>query len=142
MRAFGWLVVAVLATALPSVHAPTALAAGGIRLELNKLEPNEGYCRAYFLFANTSERRYDDVKFDIAIFDKQGIVLKRLAISAGTLRTDKRILKLFDIDGLACADIGEVLVNDMLSCESGGEPVPDCIDLVSVTSRAEAKVVK
>ena len=138
---FGWLAAGLVA-ALLSLHAPAAMAAGGIRLELNKLEPNEGYCRAYFLFANTSERRYDDVKFDIAIFDKHGIVLKRLAISAGTLRTDKRILKLFDIDGLACADIGEVLVNDMLSCESGGEPVPDCIDLVSVASRAQAKVVK
>ena len=142
MRIFGLLAAGLLAVSTLAGHAPAARAAGGIGLELNKLEPNEGYCRAYFLFTNGDEMRYEDVKFDIAIFDKQGIVLKRLAISAGTLRTGKRTLKLFDIDGLACGDIGEVLVNDMLSCQAGGKPVADCIDLVTVSSRAEAKVVK
>ncbi len=142
MRTFGWLAAGLLGLIMLAGHAPAARAAGGISLELNKLETNEGYCRAYFLFSNTDDKRYEDVKFDIAIFDKDGIVLKRLAISAGTLRVGKRTLKLFDIDGLACGDIGEVLVNDMLSCQAGGKPVADCIDLVTVSSRAEAKVAK
>ena len=142
MRGFGFLLAGLLALGALAGSTIEARAAGGIGLELNKLEPNEGYCRAYFLFSNADAQRYEDVKFDIAIFDNQGIVLKRLAISAGTLRTGKRTLMLFDIDGLKCGDIGEVLVNDMLSCQAGGKPVADCIDLVSVSSKAGAKVVK
>src|SRR3546814_13412190 len=57
-------------------------AAGGetVSIELNKREPQESACRAYLVVKNTGERAFDSRKLDLVMFDRGGVVAKRLAV--------------------------------------------------------------
>ena len=52
-------------------------------VELNKLEPNEGDCRAYLVLENGSTSAFESLKLDVVVFDTDGIVAKRLAVEGG-----------------------------------------------------------
>lgn len=128
------------AFAASAATAQEAAAPAPIAIELNKLEPQEGKCRTYLLFANRGETDYDTFKLDLVILDKDGIIAKRLAVEAGPLRADKRTVKLFDIDEIACEHIAELLLNDVLTCEASEGAAPaeaaDCIERVALETRA------
>lgn len=49
---------------------------GSIGVELNKLEGVGGSCRAYFVFANGTDRADEALKLDLVIFDRDGVIAK------------------------------------------------------------------
>ena len=60
-------------------------------------------------------------------------------------------MRLFDLPGLSCDDIGRVLVNDVLACQPGqhedAPPPADqarqaCLDRLQLSSRARAELTK
>src|SRR3546814_16425844 len=89
------------------------------------LEPQESACRTYLVVKNTGEQAFDSLKLDLVMFDRGGVVAKRLAVQAGPLPVGKNSLKVFDVEGNAGPDIGSTLLNDVLECtpapESSGE---------------------
>ena len=111
-------------------------------MELNKLEDRDGACRAYLVFGNGSGERFDDFVLDLIVFDRDQVIAKHLAVDAAPLRADKTIVKMFDIVGIGCADIGRILLNDVSKCESRNGARLDCIDLVAISSRAASDFVK
>lgn len=119
-----------------------ARAGDQITLELNKLEDRDGACRAYLVFGNGSGERFDDFVLDLIVFDRDQVIAKHLAVDAAPLRADKTIVKMFDIVGIGCEQIGRVLLNDITRCESAGGARTDCIDKVAPSSRAAAELVK
>lgn len=121
--------------------AATALAQSRITMELNKLEDREGACRTYFVIGNAGEH-FDVFVLDLVIFDRDQGIAKHLALNTAPLRADKTSVKMFDISGIACADIGHILLNDVSKCESQSGAREDCIDLVSTLSRAGGKFIK
>jgi len=130
-----WLVTA---SALAQATAQT----GGIEVELNKLESLDNACRAYLVTQNLTEKRFDNVQLDVVMFDKDGIVAKRLAVQIGPMAPNKTSLKAFDINNLACGDIGQLLLNDVLECRDTSGMRNDCLSLLSVSQRGSVPFIK
>lgn len=129
--------VAVLATGLTLLCLRSATAVdGSIQVELNKLEPSDGGCRAYLVLENGSSDAYEVLKLDIVIFGTDGVVERRLAVQVAPLPAGKTSLKVFDVGGLPCERIGRLLLNDVLECADSSGAFDDCLHLLSTTTRA------
>ena len=107
--------------------------AASIEVELNKLEEAEGICRAYFIVRNNSGSQLTALELDTFLFDKEGIILQRVALPFGAAPTGRMRIVSFDLE-LSCSAIGSVFVNDILACEAS-EAV-DCAAALETTSRA------
>jgi hypothetical protein len=112
-----------------------------IDIELNKLEDNEGSCRAYLVFKNHTDAVFNEFKLDLVMFGSDGIISRRLAVDSSPLRSNKTTVKLFDIEGANCGDIGLVLINDVLSCRDTYER-SDCINLIETSTKSVTSFVK
>lgn len=134
--------VGLCAFALMIIGAPVTMAADSINIELNKFEDREDACRAYLVFENNTDTTFTEFKLDLVMFNPDGIIARRLALDAAPLRADKTSVKLFDIGGLACADIGRILINDVMGCRDSGGERTDCIGLVTPTSRNSVPFIK
>jgi len=136
-----WIAAIALAAAVLLGH--VALAADGkVGVELNKVEDQSGGCRLYFVLDNGLPAAFDIYKLDLVMFGTDGVIARRLAVEVGPLRPTKTSVKLFDVAGLACTGIGTVLVNDVLTCKSGADERLNCIDQVTVASRAKIALTK
>jgi hypothetical protein len=119
-----------------------ALAEGALEVELNKLEPVENACRAYLVFRNGTDIAYTSLRLDLVLFGKDGVIARRLALEAAPLAPGKTTVKLFDVQGVACGDIGQVLLNDVTACRDASGDRNDCAPLVKPSSKGATPFVK
>lgn len=136
-----WGLVAMLAV-FGTVGSAGAAEKGRIGVELNKLEAVGESCRAYLVLANGTGGVFKSLKLDLVMFDPDGIVQRRVAVEAAPLAAGKTTLKVFDIAKMACASVGKVLLNSVMSCETAAGPMGDCLSKVSVSSRAKQPLIK
>lgn len=141
-RALGALLLLGLAAGQPA--APALAQAGGetVSIELNKLEPQGSACRAYLVVKNDGDRAYESLRLDLVMFDKAGVVAKRLAVQAAPLPVGKTSLKVFDITDHGCDDIGSILLNDVLECMPEAAAAGGCLARIAVSARGEVKFLK
>ena len=117
--------------------------AGRLAVELNKFEYGEGgSCRAFFLFRNNTGKSFAGYQMSLAVLDGDGIIDQLLSIDAAPLPAARTTLKLFEIPGIACGAISQVLLHDIPVCQFQNEDPMDCFPLVDLTSRAAADLVK
>ena len=101
--------LAVGATSGASAQEKTA-----ISIELNKLEPLEGSCRAYFVVRPEGTTEYREFKMELLVFDTGGVIQKWLAIDAAPLRAGDVPA---DLEGRADPGPGEAAwIHDGGSC--------------------------
>ena len=112
-----------------------------LAIELNKLEPQGTGCRAYFV-VNNKATAYQELKLDLVLFRPDGVIGRRFAVDLGPLKADKRSVKLFDIDGTACDEVGTFLINDVMECKAESGPVADCLKDISVSSLTKVQLNK
>jgi hypothetical protein len=117
-------------------------AAQEINVELNKLEQVEGACRAYLVFDNSAGPAIEALQLDLILFDRDGVISRRLAVDTAPLRASKTTVKLFDIPDLGCDDIHRILINEVHECRTVAGPQSDCIERLRPSSRADALFVK
>lgn len=115
---------------------------GSIAIELNKLEAHDKDCRAYFVIDNKNDTTYDALKLDLVLFRPDGVIGQRFAVELAPLKAKKRTVKLFDVSGTACDEVGSFLVNDVMECKSGTGDVADCLQEISVSSRTNNQLTK
>ena len=137
MRVLGTL---ALATAL--VTSSSAIAEGALDVELNKLEPVENACRSYLVFKNGTGIAYTSLRLDLVLFGKDGIIVRRLALEAAPRAPGKTTVKLFDVQGISCGDIGQMLLNDVTLCKDASGERNDCGMAINVSSKASATFAK
>jgi len=113
-----------------------------VRLELNKVEDTKDGCRVYLVFENGTPVNYEGYKLDFVMFGRDGVIARRLALEASPLKANKTTVKLFDVAGLVCADLGAILINDVLACQSGGQERADCISSLATASRTAVSLKK
>ena len=123
--------------------APAASDSGdGITLELNKIEKSDKGCRAYVVVTNPTSTAYDAFKLDLVMFQTDGIVGRRFALDLSPVRPDKRSVKLFDLDGAQCDQIGSFLINDVMDCRTSSGPATDCLARLKVKSLTKVEISK
>ena len=147
-----WLAFAALAAfsfgpaaAQNAAPAPAPAAAAGpkaLTVELNKLEPQGGGCRAYVVVQNDDETAYQAFKLDLVLFQKDGIIGRRFAMDLAPLKAKKRTVKLFDLDDISCDKIGSFLINDVVDCKSDAGPVENCLAGTTVKSLGDVQLTK
>jgi hypothetical protein len=130
---------ALIVTAMPFAEASQD---GAMALELNKLEPLDKGCRAYMVIENKAATDYETFKLDLFMFRKDGVIGRRFAIDLAPLKGNKRTVKLFDLAGAPCDEIGSFLINDVLECKAGTAAASDCLARLLPTSLAPAKLSK
>lgn len=134
-----------LPAALALACLPLAAAAetAPLRVELNKTEEIDGGgCRAFFLFRNRTGKSFEGFEMSLAILDGQGVIDRLLSIDAAPLPVQRTTLKLFEIPDISCADISEMLLHDITSCQPQNEAQMDCFPILELGSRAAAQLVK
>ncbi len=119
------------AAAEPAAPAPDGAT---IAVELNKLEPVDGACRAYFIIRNGTDGPVDALELDTFLFDPDEIILQRLALPFGPVAAGRMQIFPFDL-ALDCGSIGKLFVNEVLRCDAGGA---DCSGALAMSSRADA----
>ena len=105
-----------------------------IRLELNVLENADGRCRVSFVIENKSQTALESLKLELAVFNREGIVQRRLATEMGPVRGAKTVVKAFLVDG-ACDEIGSILVNELTACAPGDAIA--CLDRLALSSKVQ-----
>ena len=122
----------------------TAHAADPVALsvELNKLEPQGGGCRAYLVVNNETTTQFQSLKLDLVMFQTDGVIGRRFAIDLAPVKATKRAVKLFDLDGLACDGIGSLLINDVVECKTDSGPVENCLTGITVKSLTSVQLNK
>jgi hypothetical protein len=124
--------IALALTLAAAFGATSAVAATRVQVELNNVETVNNQCRVTFVIDNRAKEPIESLKLDLAVFNKQQVVQRRLVTELGPLRGAKTIVKTFAIEG-ACGEIGSILVNDV-TCAPAATP-DACLDGLDLTSR-------
>ncbi len=128
--------------------APTAAAttapstAGQVAVELNKLETFDKGCRAYIVVNNTSDTAYQTLKLDLVLFQTDAVIGRRFALDLAPLKAQKKSVKLFEIDAMACDKIGSFLINDVIECKSEQGPVDGCLQRITTSALTKVLLTK
>ena len=137
--------LAVLLAAASPVFAgqPGAAPAGaGVGLELNKLETYDKGCRTYMVVNNTSDVAYQSFKLDLVLFQPDGVIGKRIALDLAPIKAQKRAVKPFELEGVACDKIGSILINEFMECKTDAGPQTDCLTRISTSSLTNVQISK
>jgi len=132
-RFWTWMSLVWLALA-PSPGVAQGRAELGV--ELNKLEPAANGCRAYFVVSNGGAAPIRELRLDVFLFDKAGVVMRRVGMPFVDVRPERSKVFLFDLAEMGCGTIGRLLVNDVLACAGADAAAPPACQNLSATSRA------
>ena len=122
---------------------PAIAADQQLTVELNKFEPADaGGCRAFFLFRNDTDLPLEAFEMSLAVLDGQGIIDRLLTIDAAPLPARRTTLKLFEIPGLGCDAISEILLHDIPACQPQNADPVDCYAFISLSSKTTARLVQ
>lgn len=134
--------LAIFGSAGPLFAQSSPSPSGGFSLELNRLDGVGGDCRVTLVEKNGTASAFAALKLDLVVFDKEGLVVKRVGVDAGPLKVGRTVVKTFDLKAIACQSVGRLLVNDVLSCDAEGLAADACLDAVEPRSRASASFDK
>lgn len=135
--------VAALACGTATAAAQTAAPARkpGITVELNKLETVPTACRGFFLIANATTEPLRELRLDVFLFDKGGVILNRVGLNFSDIRAERSRVMIFDVPNISCNDVGRLLINDVLACtKADGAPLPNCAQQINVATRAAVEL--
>ena len=81
-----------------------------------------------------SQEFVESLKLDLALFNTEGAVYRRMLVDMAPVRPAKTIVKTFSTEG-DCAQLGSLLVNEVTACQPG-DPAT-CQDQLSLSSRVK-----
>lgn len=120
--------------------APAALAqeeAGGLSLELNRIDSLESACRLTFLAENTLGADLQALSLETVLIDAAGRVERLTLFEFGALPDGIPRVRQFDVPGLACDGLERVLINGVAACSAG----PACADRLELSTRTDVEVI-
>ena len=122
----------------------TSHAQQGLTLELNRLVTDSGMCRLFFLVRNGLDRHFPELVIDVGFFDKKGVIIGRANIDFRQVRAHKTSLRSVGFTDFTCAQLGRVLLNDVVSCgnKNAASTKHDCLDLLTLQHKGEVEFFK
>ena len=144
------LLVMLAVCALPGLAASAALAedagkgaeaAGpaGLSLELNALQPSDKGCRLTFVIANHLSGDIEKAAFEIALFDRTGVVDRLTVLDFREMPRGKTKVSRFDLPGADCGKISRLLVNSATACDGSRIEASDCLAKLRTSTRSEVE---
>jgi hypothetical protein len=126
--------VAALLLALPT---PSIAEGGKITAEFNDLQQTDAGCRAVFVLNNGLDKALGKVTLRVVAFNKDKQAKLFLSLDVGNLPVGKTRVLRFDLgDGLACKDVGRLVLDDVTSCEGAEIGPPECLAALALSSLA------
>jgi len=111
-----------------------------ISLELNRATPStDGGCQLVFFGQNGLDQDFEEVTWRLAVFGSDGVFRNLLGLPLGALSAGKRRVVQYNLP-TACAELSEIIVNDVASCALAGNEGADsdaCLTQLTVTSRTD-----
>jgi hypothetical protein len=104
------------------------------RLEVNAAETANNRCLLTFLIESKTSKAIDSLKLELALFNPENIIQRRMVIEMGPLRGMRTVVRTFPAEG-ECSQTGAILVNDVVAC-SAGDP-GECMDGLALSSRVK-----
>jgi len=101
--------------------------ASSLQLELNALQPSDKGCRFTFVAFNQLGSEISQVAFELALFDKAGMISRLTIVDFKELPQGKTKVRQFDFPGVDCGNLGRVLVNDATQCTGEAIEPQACI---------------
>jgi hypothetical protein len=111
----------------------------GLSLELNALQPSDKGCRLTFVIANHLSGDIAKAAFEIALFDRTGLVDRLTVLDFRELPRGKTKVSRFDLPGADCGKIGRVLVNSATEFSGSGIAPSDCLGKLKTATRTEVE---
>ena len=134
-RAASLLVLTSLAAVpLAPASAQTTAPEPHLLLDLNALQPSQGGCRLTFVVANDLATPIDRAAYEMALFDKAGVVDRLTVLDFKSLPSGKTKVSRFDLKGVNCANVSRVLINDATECSGAGTPPDACLSALKTQS--------
>lgn len=130
--------------AAPAVAAVEAQspASGSIGLELNKVETYEKGCRFFMVVNNPSDQAFQSFKLDMALFQPDGVIARQFALDLAPLKSQKKSVKQFDLEGVTCDKVGSLFINDVRECKADAGAPPDCLQKLTVSTLSTVQLMK
>ena len=91
---------------------------------------------------NPTDMNYQAFKLDLVLFQTDGVIGRRFALDLAPLRAQKKTVKLFELDGVACDKIGSFLINDVMDCKADAGPAENCLQRMTTSSLTTVKFSK
>lgn len=135
---------ALLGFALVLAVAGPAAAQDGraIELDLNRMDEVDTACRLTFVADNTLAP-LSALALETVVFDRGGRVAALSVFDFDALPEGARRVRQFDVAGVACADVAQVLVNGVAACAGegpepeGGPDLGGCVQALRLTGSVE-----
>ncbi|MCV2894256.1 hypothetical protein [Lentibacter sp. XHP0401] len=137
MRISKYIIVAlslVCSQALAEETVPT------LAVELNAEVKTESGCLLSFLVGNDHEQDIEAAVFETVLFDKSGQVDRLTLFDFGALPAGRPRVRQFQVDGLACENLGQILINGASSCKIAGADSPLCGASLKLSTRTETEL--
>ena len=131
----------VAALALICSHAAAEEAGPFLTVHLNAQATGEAGCLLTFLIDNAHPDEIESTVFETVLFDKEGQVDRLTLFDFGALPAGRPRVRQFQLDGLACEDLGKVLINGASTCRVGGKDSAICTDSLKLHSSTAAELI-
>jgi len=121
---------------------PEDAASPSISVELNRVTDQAAGCDLWFMVRPSADLALQSFQTDLVVLDQDGIILDSVLVELGPLRGGRANMKVFPLPDRSCAEIGQLLLNDVVSCDTETGPVEACFDAVSLSSRSGVEILE
>ncbi|WP_210528703.1 hypothetical protein [Rubellimicrobium arenae] len=133
--------VALAPMTLQAQDAAPSAAAPSLSVELNDAAPTEGGCRLTFLAENGLGTDLASLSLETVVLSTAGQVEQVTLFDFGDLPAGRPRVRQFDLAGLACDAIGQVLINGVTTCDGAGADPATCISGLALSSRNRIELI-
>lgn len=128
---------AALAPGAAAAQSDAAGGAGGFLLELNNTQPQGQGCRLTYVATNETGTDIEEIGYEVAVFDTEGVVDRLLILEFGRLSDGRTKVVQFDLAETSCDGISRLLVNDVAACSAADGSEPDCLAMLETSARGD-----
>ncbi|WP_440981016.1 hypothetical protein [Shinella sumterensis] len=126
------------AAAVSGAAAQEAAKTKGLDIELNALAASQKGCLFTFVAGNGFAQNVSKVSFEFVIFNDKGTVERLALLDFRDLPAGKSKVRQFDVPGIKCETVKNLLINDAPVCEGEGLDKGRCMDGIVTRSKAPA----
>ena len=126
------------AAAVSGAAAEEAAKAKGLTVELNALAASQKGCLFTFVAESGLAQNVAKVSFEVVIFNDKGTVERLALLDFRDLPAGKSKVRQFDVPGIKCEAVKNLLINDAPVCQGEGVEKGRCMDGIVTRSKAAA----